>query len=122
MTIREDTNLMKTRSAMSLTIPVKRALHKLGGDIRNARRRRRIPTALLAERARLSRTTLTKVEKGDPGASMGAYATVLFVLGMTDRLANLADPRHDNVGLALEEERLPQRIRIPRARKPKAAE
>jgi transcriptional regulator with XRE-family HTH domain len=122
MTIKEGANLMKTRSAVSLTIPVKRALHKLGGDIRDARRRRRIPMALLAERALLSRTTLTRVEKGDPGASVGAYATVLFVLGMTDRLADLADPRHDSVGLALEEERLPQRIRIPRAGKPKAAE
>jgi transcriptional regulator with XRE-family HTH domain len=118
--VKLDANLMKTRSAMSLPIPVKRALHKLGCDIRDARRRRRIPMALLAERALLSRTTLTKVEKGDPGASLGTYATVLFVLGMTDRLANLADPRHDSVGLALEEERLPQRIRIPRARKPKA--
>jgi hypothetical protein len=48
--------------------------------------------------------------------------TVLFVLGMTDRLADVADPRHDSVGLALEEERLPERIRIPRAKAPKAAE
>ena len=75
--------------------------------------------ALLAERARVSRTTLTKVEKGDPGTSMGVYVTVLFVLGMTDRLADVADPRHDSVGLALEEERLPQRIRMPRPKAPK---
>ena len=112
---------MKIRSSMGLAIPVKRALHKLGADIRDARCRRRIPTALLAER-RVSRTTLTKVEKGDPGTSMGVYATVLFVLGMTDRLADLADPRHDSVGLALEEERLPQRVRIPRGKKPKGVE
>jgi transcriptional regulator with XRE-family HTH domain len=122
MTRVQDGNLMKTRSLRGLAIPVKRALHKLGGDIRDARRRRRIPMALLAERARVSRTTLTKVEKGDPGTSMGVYATVLFVLGMTERLADVADPRHDSVGLALEEERLPQRIRIPRSRTPKAAE
>jgi transcriptional regulator with XRE-family HTH domain len=122
MTRVQDGNLMKTRSLIGLAIPVKRALHKLGGDIRDARRRRRIPMALLAERARVSRTTLTKVEKGDPGTSMGVYATVLFVLGMTERLADVADPRHDSVGLALEEERLPQRIRIPRSRRPKAAE
>ena len=113
---------MQSRSVRTLPIPVKRALHKLGNDVRDARRRRRIPTALLAERARLSRTTLTKVEKGDPGTSLGAYATVLFVLGMTDRLADLADARHDGVGLALEEERLPQRVRIPRPRRPKVAE
>jgi transcriptional regulator with XRE-family HTH domain len=113
---------MKTQSVTSLAIPVKRALHILGSDIRDARRRRRLPMALLAERAFLSRTTLTKIEKGDPGVSVGAYATVLFVLGMVDRLADLADPRHDGVGRALDEERLPQRVRIPRPRKPKAAE
>ena len=47
--------------------------------------------------------TLNKVEKGNPGVSLGIYATVLFVLGMTDRLAELADARHDAVGLSLEE-------------------
>jgi hypothetical protein len=68
----------------------------------------------MAERASISRMTLHKVEKGEPGVAMGAYATVLFVLGMADRLADLADPRHDAVGLALEEEQLPERIRRPR--------
>jgi transcriptional regulator with XRE-family HTH domain len=122
MTRELDTNQMKSRSATSLAIPVKRALHTLGSDIRDARRRRRLPMALLAKRALLSRTTLTKIERGDPGVSVGAYATVLFVLGMVDRFANLADPRHDSLGRALDEERLPQRVRIPRAGKPKAAE
>jgi transcriptional regulator with XRE-family HTH domain len=95
-------------------IPVRRALHQLGQDIRDARRRRRIPVAILAERASISRMTLHKVERGELGVSVGAYATVLFVLGMVERLADLADPRNDAVGLALEEERLPQRIRRPR--------
>lgn len=103
---------MATKSQAALPIPVCRALRKLGADIRDARRRRRIPTAVLAERAFISRTTLNRVEKGDPGVSVGIYATVLFVLGLTDRLAELADPRHDPVGLRLDEERLPQRIRI----------
>jgi hypothetical protein len=35
---------------------------------------------------------------------------------MVDRLADVADPRHDAVGLALEEENLPQRIRLSRRR------
>jgi transcriptional regulator with XRE-family HTH domain len=118
-----DAKPMTMRFARSLPIPVGRALHKLGSGIRAARRRRRIPMALLAERASISRTTLTKVEKGNPGVSVGIYATVLFVLGMTGRLADLADPRHDSAGLALEEERLPQRIRMPLARKtPKASQ
>ena len=105
-------NTVKTdQRRYKFPIPVQHALRKLGQDIRDARRRRRIPTALLAERASISRTTLVKVEKGEPGVSLGIYATVIFVLGMIDRLADLADVLHDEVGLALEEERLPDRIR-----------
>lgn len=97
-----------------IPVPVARALRKLGHDIRDARRRRRIPTAILAQRASMSRMTLNKVEKGNPSTSVGAYATVLFALGMVDRLADVADPRFDTVGRELEEENLPQRIRLPR--------
>jgi transcriptional regulator with XRE-family HTH domain len=95
-------------------LPVTRALRKLGQDIRDARRRRRIPVAILAERASISRMTLNKVEKGDPGVSLGKYAMVLFALGLHGRLADLADVRQDEVGLALEQERLPERVRLPR--------
>jgi len=94
----------------SFPIPLKTAMRKLGGDLRDARLRRRIPAAIMAERAGISRTTLLKVEKGDPGVAVATYATVLFVLGMLDRLADLASSRNDDVGLALEEERLPKRI------------
>lgn len=106
--------MAKPRRAKTLPIPVRRALRKLGADIRDARRRRRIPVAIMAERASISRMTLNKIEKGEPGVSMGAYATVLFALGLVDRLTDLADARTDAVGLELEEEHLPQRIRRPR--------
>ena len=62
-----------------MPLPVSRALRKLGSDIRDARRRRRIPTATMAERASISRRTLHKVELGHPGVQIGIYATVLFV-------------------------------------------
>jgi transcriptional regulator with XRE-family HTH domain len=104
---------MRTNPPMPL--PVKRALAKLGGDIRAARLRRRITTALMAERALITRTTLSKVEKGNPGVSLGIYATVLFILGMTNRLAELADVRSDDVGLQLDETRLPKHV-VPRRR------
>ena len=106
------------RTTSTTPIPVARALRKLGHDIRDARRRRRIPVAILAERASISRMTLNKIEKGDAGVYMGNYATVLFALGMIERLADLADPIHDAVGRELEEEQLPQRIRLPRSPKP----
>lgn len=104
----------QAHTAATLPIPVRRALGKLGEDIRNARRRRRIPVAVMAERASVSRTTLTKVERGEPGVAVGTYATVLFTLGLVDRIAGLADPTADRVGRELEEEHLPQRIRHPR--------
>ena len=110
---------MRAKGQSSRTpVPVTRALRKLGHDLRDARRRRRIPVAILAERASISRMTLNKVEKGDPGVSLGSYATVLFALGMAERLADVADPRHDTVGLELEEEHLPERIRLSRKQKP----
>jgi transcriptional regulator with XRE-family HTH domain len=102
------------RTTPPLPLPVKRALNKLGADLRAARLRRRIPTTLMAQRAFITRTTLGKVEKGDPGVSLGVYATVLFILGLSSRLEELADPRDDEMGLQLETERLPKRIGSPR--------
>jgi transcriptional regulator with XRE-family HTH domain len=68
----------------------------------------------MAERAFVGRNTITRIEKGDPRVSMGIYATVLFVLGLSERLAELADASTDRIGLDLEDERLPQRVRGPR--------
>lgn len=103
---------MRTKCNSALPISVKRALNKLGNDIKDARRRRRIPTEIMAKRAFISRATLNKVEKGNPSVSLGIYATVIFVLGMTERLADLLDVKQDATGLALEYERLPKRIHV----------
>ena len=97
----------------STPIPVRRAMRKLGQDIRDARLRRRIPTEILAQRASISRMTLYNAEKGDVSVSMGTYATILFALGMIDRVSNLADAGEDALGRQLDEERLPKRIRLP---------
>jgi transcriptional regulator with XRE-family HTH domain len=99
------------RTTPPLPLPVKRALAKLGGDLKSARLRRRLTATMVAERAFVTRSTLNKAERGDPGVSLGIYATILFVLGLADRLSDLADVRTDDVGLQLEEERLPQRVR-----------
>lgn len=72
--------------------------------------------AAMAERALTSRSTIRRLERGDPTVSMGVYAVVLFVLGMTERLAELVDARVDPFVLDLDEERLPKRVRRPRPR------
>lgn len=102
---------------LTLPLPVVRALRKFGHDIKDARRRRRIPMAIAAQRASISKPTLIRVERGDPSVSIASYATMLFVLGMADRLGDLAAAKNDPIGLQLEEENLPKRIRI-RKQKP----
>lgn len=103
--------MKSSASKTALPLPVRRALLKLGGDISAARRRRGIPAQLMAERAFTTRSTLYKIERGDAKVSIASYATVLFVLGMTQRLAELADPAADPLGRDLAEEQLPKRIR-----------
>jgi transcriptional regulator with XRE-family HTH domain len=98
------------RKTPPLPLPVQRVLRKLGADIREARLRRRIQTAVMADRVQVSRPTLWKLERGDPSVGIGTYATALYVLGMVDRLADVADLANDPVGQQLASESLPQRI------------
>lgn len=100
-----------SKSKAALPLAIRRGLTKLGADISIARRRRKLPISVVAERAFVGRNTITRVERGDPGVALGTYASVLFVLGMAERLADIADPRSDDVGMALEGERLPLRAR-----------
>jgi transcriptional regulator with XRE-family HTH domain len=105
------------RTTPPMPLPVKRSLAKLGADIKAARQRRRITMALMAERAFVARSTLQKVEQGDPGVSLGVYATVLFILGLGERIADLVDVSTDSLGLQLDEERLPKRVRVSKRRR-----
>jgi transcriptional regulator with XRE-family HTH domain len=98
------------RKTPELSLAAGRAVRKLGSDIRNARRRRRISTIVMAKRAGISRPTLRKVEEGDPAVSLGIYANVLYVLGLEEGLAQLADAANDRLGIELQDEELPERI------------
>jgi transcriptional regulator with XRE-family HTH domain len=91
---------------------VRRALRKLGADIHDARRRRRLTMVVIAERAFTSRATLQRIEAGDPGVSIGIYAAVLQALGLLDGLLEVADAARDTVGQSLATAALPQRVRL----------
>ena len=109
--------MKRSPSQAALPLPVRRALRKLGEDLSVARRRRCITMETMAAVASLDlidRKTLRRAERGDPGVSMGIDGTVLFVLGMADRLEVLVDPSSDPVGLRLEHDQLPKRVRLPR--------
>ena len=62
----------------------------LGDQIKLARKRRKLTTIQVAERASIDRSTLYQIEKGNPSVSMGAYFNVLRVLNLQNDLLKLA--------------------------------
>ena len=60
-------------------------LRTMGEQIKLARLRRDLPAELVAERAGISRSSLWKVECGNPAVSMGIYAAVLHALNNMDK-------------------------------------
>jgi transcriptional regulator with XRE-family HTH domain len=70
------------RKTAPLSSTLEDILKALGENIKLARLRRKITTTMLAERAGMGRVTLRKVESGDSGVTLGAYASVLFCLGL----------------------------------------
>ncbi len=94
----------------------RRAIRKLGEDIRDARLRRKLPMGIVAERTATSRPTISRIEKGDPSVSIGIVAAVLQALNLLDRLADVADAAHDDVGQSISKENLPKRAYLTRSR------
>jgi transcriptional regulator with XRE-family HTH domain len=90
------------------------ACSHLGQNIRIARQRRRLTMQMVAERAGISRVTLSKIEHGDASVTLGAYASVLFVLGLEQQLETLA--ADDPLGRKLQDLSVGQRV-IPERRR-----
>jgi len=69
---------------------IERNLSLFGENLKAARLRRKLSMEQVAERAGISRSTLTAVEKGSASVSMGSYVQVLFVLGMDEDILKVA--------------------------------
>ncbi|WP_425624937.1 helix-turn-helix domain-containing protein [Agrobacterium radiobacter] len=109
---------MKTTKGGVVHRPVERALSKIGEDISYARRVRRIAADDFAKRIGISRATLHRLEKGDPGISLNTIAMALHALGRLDALMNIADPASDHVSVMQMREQAPKRIGKPRPVRP----
>ena len=110
VTVMADIILM-SQPVTSRPLPAERALRKLGRDLALARRKRGIATGDMAARLFVTRDTLWRLERGDPTVALGTLVTAAFILNLHERIANLAAPASDDLGLSLDERRLPQRIR-----------
>lgn len=102
------------RKTAPLSFALEDILKRVGENIKLARLRRKITAAMLAERAGMTRMTLSKVEKGDRAVTFGAYASALFSLGLEKDLLLIAgdDPlgrRLQDAGLIHTKQRVPKR-------------
>ena len=62
----------------------------IGENIKLARKRRKLTTEQVAERAGIHRATLHRVEKGDPTVAIGLYFNVLKVLNLENDFSKIA--------------------------------
>ena len=89
-------------------------LSQFGERIKLARLRRKLSNTIVAQRAGISRSSLYKVEAGEPGATLGTYLRVLAVLGLEGDLHAVA--ADDKVGRKLQDLAL-----VPQPPKPRPA-
>lgn len=93
----------------------KKILEQLGENIRLARLRRKLSSKSVAERAGISVSTMSNVEKGIPGVSIGTYLQVLSVLQLAEDILLIA--HKDPLGRRLQDSTLLGRKRAPKQKK-----
>lgn len=102
-----------SKKATILLPQTQEILNQMGEQIRLARLRRHLSAELVAERAGISRMTLSNIEKGSASVAIGSYAAVLHALnGMDKDLLLVA--KDDELGRKLQDLELPTRRRAPK--------
>jgi transcriptional regulator with XRE-family HTH domain len=104
--------LIMARTKPSLLPRVSRLLRGYGGNLKLARLRRRYSAETVAQRAGISRKTLSRVEKGDSSVALGIYARVMQVLRVEEDLARLAVD--DPLGRKLQDAGMSPKRRAPK--------
>lgn len=104
-----------TKEKKAILPVLQRTLTEAGQNIRLARLRRRFSASIVARRAGISRNTLRAIENGEPSVSFGAYANVIFSLGLEKDIAALA--RDDVLGRKLQDIGLTVKKRAPKIKK-----
>tara|TARA_R110000868_G_scaffold14218_5_gene66173 strand:+ start:985 stop:1269 length:285 start_codon:yes stop_codon:yes gene_type:complete len=79
------------RNKRAILFPKHQKIMELVGEnIKLARKRRKLTTIQVSERAGIDRKTLYQIEKGKPSVSIGAYFNVLRTLRLQDDFLKLA--------------------------------
>lgn len=103
------------KAAYNIMPGTEKILKMMGEQIKLARLRRDLSAELVAERAGISRSSLWKVESGNPAVAMGIYAAVLHALGNMDSDLLLI-AKDDKLGRQLQDVDMLMRKRASRRR------
>ena len=95
---------------------VARLLEGFGENLKLARLRRKYSADSVAQRAGITRRTLSKVERGDPGVALGVYVRVMQVMRLEDDFSRLAVD--DVLGRKLQDAGITPRRRAPKTESP----
>jgi len=104
--------LVMGKTTPPLVPRVARLLTGFGSHLKLARLRRKYSAETVAQRAGITRRTLSKVEQGDPAVAFGVYARVMQVLRLEDDLALLAVD--DELGRKLQDAGITPKLRAPK--------
>lgn len=102
---------MPSNSEKRLPPAVARSMRGLAEDLVTWRKLRGLTQAQLADRAGISRDTLTRLEGGSGGVGLETLLRVLRALGLLDTLAQAFDPHRSDVGRMRSDQELPKRVR-----------
>jgi transcriptional regulator with XRE-family HTH domain len=105
-------NPVMGKTTPNLLPRISRLLQNFGANLKLARLRRTYSAETVAQRAGITRRTLSKVEQGDPTVAFGVYARVMQVLRLEDDLGQLAVD--DALGRKLQDAGLTPRRRAPK--------
>jgi transcriptional regulator with XRE-family HTH domain len=78
-------------SKIKFSPKVVRVCRQLGSQVKRSRLARKLSQELIAERSRISISTLKRIESGDPVVAMGSYLMVLLALGILPEALSIKD-------------------------------
>jgi transcriptional regulator with XRE-family HTH domain len=84
--------------------PLIQNLKLMGEQIKLARKRRHLTMQDIADRATVTRLTVSKVEHGDPTVAIGIFARVLYALNLDNDIKLIAE--NDPLGRNLQDAEL----------------
>ena len=85
-------------------------IQQVGRNLRIARKRRKKTIRELAEMVGVSPATVKRVEAGEPSVKFAIYLAIAEVFQLDDTIS-FAAPEEDAIGMTLEKQRMPKRIR-----------